>query len=243
MQVVVPALLAGTARDTGSSPTDLLRPGLLLGKITSSGKWKEWNPTGTDGSEVIQGVLLFDQKMQDAGVDTDRWFGYALVRGLLKTSALIIPGNSALGLNADNNELIARSQLNDLGFMLDDEYMNQQFGWRKVVAKTGNYTVVELDNGTFFTTVGAAGAVTFTLPAPRIGFRFGFFVGADQNMTVAAAGADQIIGFNNLVSDSIAFTTAAEKIGGFVEMIGISSTKWAALVHLGSETQTPTIAA
>jgi len=49
--------IVSTAADAGNTVTTVLRQGLLLGKITTSGKLKEWNPTGTDGSQYIYGIL------------------------------------------------------------------------------------------------------------------------------------------------------------------------------------------
>jgi hypothetical protein len=47
--------------------------------------------------------------------------------------------------------------------------------------------------------------------------------------------------FNDPTADSIAFSTSSEKVGAMIEVIG-DGTGWLTLVHLGAETQTPTIA-
>lgn len=117
-------------------------------------------------------------------------------------------------------------------------------GLKKISAKTADYSVLAADCGTTFTTRGAAGAVNFTLPATSTisaGWWAEFFSAADQNMTVTAATADTITAFNDLTADSIAFSTASEKIGGGVRMVW-DGTGWLTFVHLGIETQTPTIA-
>jgi len=115
---------------------------------------------------------------------------------------------------------------------------------RPVSAKTAAYTVLNKDCGTLFTTTGASGAVTFTLPtasAANAGVWFEFFNSVDQTMTIACATNDTLIVFNDVAADSIAFSTASEKIGGGVRVVSDGS-KWLVFVALGAETQTPTIA-
>lgn len=240
-----PILLDGSARDAQNSPTDILRPGLLLGKISASGKYKEWDYTqaAVDGTQEIAAVLLYEQKMQSGGANADRWLGYAMVAGNVKANGLLIPNNANYGISGSAYEYVIRAQMNK-HFLFDDRHQGSSIGgWKNIVAKTSSYTVLEAENNTLFTTLGAAGAVTFTLPTPKLGLRYMFFNAADQNMIIAGAAADQIIGMNNLSSDSLTFSTPSEKVGAGVELIGISGSKWIALVHLGTETQTPTVAA
>lgn len=113
---------------------------------------------------------------------------------------------------------------------------------RPTAAKTAAYTCTVEDCGTLFTTRGATGAVTFTLPAVsgNAGLWYEFEAAADQNMTVSAP-AGTLVAFNNAGATSIAFSTLAEKIGGAVK-VTCDGTKWLAQVMLGAETQTPTIA-
>lgn len=125
--------------------------------------------------------------------------------------------------------------------------IKSKFGhWAYTVkAKTADYTVTEQDLGTIFTTRGAAGAVNFTLPAPAAplaGCWVKFINEADQNMVVTSGTADTLVVFNDLAADSIAFQSASERIGGAIEcVVNDDGTKWLAFVHLGAETQTPTI--
>ena len=48
-----------TARDAGNTAyrTTYLRPGLVLGKVTATGRYKEYDDTDADGTEVAKGVL------------------------------------------------------------------------------------------------------------------------------------------------------------------------------------------
>lgn len=60
-------------------------------------------------------------------------------------------------------------------------------------AKTADYTVVALtDNASSFSTDGAAGAVTFALPAATVGQRYRFRVGATQELRIDPNGTETI---------------------------------------------------
>lgn len=248
---IVPVLLSGAARDAGNTEdTTVLRPGLLLGQARSAGnfKVKEWSPAATgNGDEYLFGVLLWDAKTQQLGTNKDRWFGYAMVGGHVKSAGLIIPGNASAGLDGDANEYYSKSLLSSR-FVLDDMYHEipgsaSMGGWRAILAKTSSYTIVEADHGTLFTNYGASGSVTFTLPAitNTKGMRFGFYVAADQTVIVASAAAAGLITFNNAAAASVALQTSSEKLGGMIEVIGMGSSKWMVILHT-EETQTVTVA-
>ncbi len=225
--VWVPHVIVGSARDTGNtSYTDVLRPGLALGQITATGKLKEWNPTGTDGSERIYGFLQYSQKMQRLGADQDRYIGWVMVAGMLKADHILIPGQTAYGISGLTTEFIIRAQLHPR-FLLSDLLAGNPFGgWRDVIAKTADYTVLDRDNNILFTTRGAGGAVNFTLPATaKKGLRFGFYCAADQNMVITGGTADTVVAINDLAADSVAVQTANLKIGGMFEVFG-DGTGW-----------------
>lgn len=76
-----------SARDSGNTPTTKLRPGLALGKITASGKHKEYDPSASDGSEVCVGFLKDQVNVLDAdGVATDEQ-GVLVFHGYVDESA------------------------------------------------------------------------------------------------------------------------------------------------------------
>lgn len=111
----------------------------------------------------------------------------------------------------------------------------------QTVAKAASYTLLPEDSGKIFTTTGATGAVTFTLPAvTNTGFVAWFCNTVDQNMTVASAEGDNVVAVNDAAADSIAFSTASNKIGGAV-MVVSNGTLWLPFVSamLGA---VPTIA-
>jgi hypothetical protein len=225
-------ILSGASRDTGNtSYTTILRSGLLLGKVTATNKIKEWNPTGTDGSQFIFGVLDLSVNTQRLGADQDRWLAYMMVGGTVKADRLIVPGTTAMGISGTTYEHLIRAQLYRR-FIFSDQWDGTNIGgWRDIVAKTADYTVTEADNNILFTTRGAAGAVVFTLPAtPKKGLRYGFHSVADQNMTVAGGTADNIVALNNLTADSVGFATSSTKIGGSFVVYG-DGTGWLVQPH------------
>ena len=56
----VGVIIDSTARDAGSTPTTSLRAGLVLGRVTVTGRWKEYDDGDSDGTNVARGVLLED---------------------------------------------------------------------------------------------------------------------------------------------------------------------------------------
>lgn len=199
------AYIGSTASDPTNSPTYELRMGLVMGIIASTGAWVNYSPTATDGSEVAQGVLPIALRMQDVltGSNTAKYYA-VMVSGGLQASKLI-------GLDGQ-----ARAQLSQ-NFIFDDDLVGRHtFPWIRFQTKTADYTVVSTDNLSLFLTTGASDAVAFTLPTLANGLMFGFKNTVNQNMTVASAAGDDMIVFNDLTADSVAFSTSGEKIGGGV---------------------------
>lgn len=113
----------------------------------------------------------------------------------------------------------------------------------RIIVKTADYTVKSEESGTIFTTTGATAAVNFTLPAISEGpFWFEFYNGADQNMTVTAGAVDTVVTYNDLAADSIAFSTASEKIGGGVRIFSDGTTLFGIPIFADGRYQTATIA-
>ena len=210
------ALIDGASVDSGNSPTFELRPGLLLGQVITTGKYKQYSPTATDGTEVAAAILIEGLRMLDfSNVATDRFYA-VLVGGPVQATKV-------LGL-----DLQARQQMDK--FIFDDIFNvpgNHWFPWKRFQTKTASYTVVANDNFTLFDNVGAGGAVTFTLPVLANGYCFGFRVEADQNVTVASNEGDNMIAINDASADSVAFSTGAGRIGGMVIVYtNPGATKW-----------------
>lgn len=127
---------------------------------------------------------------------------------------------------------------------LDADDMVADFAWKpRVIAKTADYTVTQQESGTFFTTEGATANVNFTLPTAASGpWIFWFFCAEDFNMTITAETADTMVAFNDVAADSIAYSTASEKVGGAAMVFSSGGSVVYAVVHLGHESQTITVA-
>ena len=113
-------VIDGSAREDANSPTHVLRAGLLLGKVTATGKLKEWDNAASDGTETVYGILPVELVMTDplSGANEDK-FANVVVFAPVKASALRIEGSPLIG---DTDEAAARTELNAKRFMLDDEY-------------------------------------------------------------------------------------------------------------------------
>lgn len=206
--------IVSTTVDAGNTPTTLLRPGLVLGKVTSTGQYTAYSATATDGSQQAVAVLSREINMLDpyTGAAANR-VDSAIICGPVRASALI-------GL--DN---FARQQLGASGFLFDD-VRTGGYGlpFIRVVNKAVDYTVTAADNDTLFT---ASAAVNFTLPTLAAGLNFSFYNLADSNMTVTAATSDTIITDGDAAADSVAFSTASHKIGGGVRFVAnADASKW-----------------
>lgn len=208
--------IVSTATDATNSPTTILRPGLILGKITATGLWTAYSPTATDGSQQAVGILVTEINMNDpVTASVANRVASIAVSGPVKASALY-------GL-----DYISRKQLRAAGFLFDDA-PTTGYGvpFIRVVAKAADYTVTAADHGTLFT--ATTGAVTFTLPTLAAGLHFMFYNLVDASMSIVSAGsADDIVTDGDLSADSVTFSTASHKIGGGVMVVAnADATKW-----------------
>ena len=111
---------------------------------------------------------------------------------------------------------------------------------RRVIAKTADYTCVDGDSGTVFTTFGTSGDVDFTLPTigEGNGWHAWFMSATNNEMRVISAGSlDDIVAFNDLTADSIGYSTSGEQIGEAIYVVG-DGTRWYAFMHIASEATT-----
>jgi len=119
---------------------------------------------------------------------------------------------------------------------------NLQVQRLKVTAKTASYSLLESDSGGLFTTTGASGAVTFTLPAVSgsAGLNYWIFNTVDQNIIITGP-ADTLVVKNDAAADSLTHSTSNEKIGQSFFIVGDGS-KWLVFNIAFAAATTPTIA-
>lgn len=218
--VIIGGNLVSTAVDAGNTPTSILRRGLLLGKITATGKLKEYDPDGTNGSQVVFGVLLADYRITDLDGTARDLFTWVLVGGPVQAANLIL-------LDAQ-----ARSQMRGR-FMFDDDPANKAayLPWQREIvlgtAGSNTYTLTSADNGALLVTGDATAAQTVVLPTRAAGLTFEFLNVVNQDLTINSAAGDDIVALNDAAADSLAFSTASQKIGAHVRLTcNAAATKW-----------------
>lgn len=109
-------------------------------------------------------------------------------------------------------------------------------GSRKVTDLTANTTISATQLNGVITNRGAAGAITVTLPdAPGTGAWLDYRGVADQDITFATNTADTLIILNDAAADSLAFSTAGNKIGAAASFI-FDGTGWHATDLKGTAT-------
>lgn len=217
------ALISGSAVDADNTPTFELRPGLLLGQQTSTGKYLQYDADATDGTEVASAVLIEGLRMLDfSNTATDRFYA-VLVGGPVQASKLI-------GL-----DLQARQQMSSR-FIFDDiggTPGNHWFPWKRQITKTADYTIVAADNFTLFDNTGAAGTVILTLPAIANGYLFGLRAHVAQILRFTSAEGSNIVG-TSATNSSVSVTA----IGGVIYIYSNpAGTKWIVEQH-GTQTIT-----
>lgn len=112
------------------------------------------------------------------------------------------------------NQLLAKLKLNRLLDLRDDSGSGPKILLR-IQTKTADYTCLATDSGTIFTTYGDTGAIVFTLPVAKIKGWFSIFVqSTDQSITVTNGTGDELITYNDVQADGVAFSTSSHKAGG-----------------------------
>jgi len=86
--VKVAVTIDSTAADAGNTPTTTLRKGLVLGKVTATGKLKHYNNAASDGTQTAAGILDDEVNLLDeTGAARDSQ-ATALIHGYVKESKL-----------------------------------------------------------------------------------------------------------------------------------------------------------
>jgi hypothetical protein len=101
-------------------------------------------------------------------------------------------------------------------------------------SKTANYTILAADNYRDFDNNGAAGQVTFTLPAATVGLAYGFAVMEAQNLVIDAPGGVTI--YLGELATSAGGTITANTIGSYLFIKCRSDTEWLAQSSMGTWT-------
>ncbi len=227
-----------TIRDAGESPTTHIRPGLLLGRLTSDGTFVHWDPTATNGSQWLRGVNEHELTATEGfSATAAKSNGPYVIQAPLNAASLLVLGTA---LTSSAHQYLARRLLHSMGCILNDDPLGYLAGVaQRTITKTETGDITAAENGATFHVVGS-GAVTLTLPAIATGLRYRFINAADQNLVVASNGSsDNIVTINDLSADSVTFSTSSQKIGATLDIWTdyVNGTlRWLTIVQIGTAT-------
>lgn len=122
--------------------------------------------------------------------------------------------------------------------LFNDAMRQGEASTKKTTALTANTTLSRTHFGGVITNRGAGGALNHTIPDASADLRgqwFTYFGIADQNQTFTAETADTLITLDDIAADSLAFSTANEKIGASATFV-CDGTSWLAVDIKGTAT-------
>jgi hypothetical protein len=105
-----------------------------------------------------------------------------------------------------------------------------------VADKTANYTVTTADNGAILTNAGAAGAITFSLPAATVGMAYRFAVGAAQELRIDPNGTETIALPSTGAQSAAGKYIVADAVGEGVEIYCAVAGDWNVASYIGTWT-------
>ena len=205
------------SRDAGNTTTTLLRGGLVLGEITATKLLKEWNPAGTDGSQIPTCILTRDLYTQELGADAASFVARIQQYGNLKASEVLLPGEAAYGLAGKDNEFLFRNAV-ARQFLFDDGInpLNQ----RQVTAIVDTTFTTAFHNA-YINNLGAVASRTFTFPAPKPGLTFYVQNLAGQQITIQGSATNEFLPVGGTPADSSVITNT---VYALYKIQGISTT-------------------
>jgi hypothetical protein len=118
------AVVSGAARDAGNTPTDVLRPGCIMGIITASGKWAQFTSGASDGTQYARGILTaLGLSTQQDGSNADKFLATILVGGIVNPEALCLASTAGYGLPRTSVGLAVRKHFL-YAIRMSDDWMN-----------------------------------------------------------------------------------------------------------------------
>ncbi len=106
----------------------------------------------------------------------------------------------------------------------------------KVTAHTANKTITAGETGSVFTTFGATGTVTFSLPKAVVGLEYFFQVGAAQELRIDPDGSETISLPSSGVAGAAGKYLTANAAGETVHLFCCEAGTWAAFGFTGTWT-------
>ena len=97
---------------------------------------------------------------------------------------------------------------------------------RNIVVKTAAYTVLAAENGSVFSTVGAGGAVIFSLPPAVVGLEYLFYVGAAQLLRIKPVASEFMSVAATGVPGTVSQLLQADLAGETAHIICCKAANW-----------------
>lgn len=110
-------LIDSAARDTGSNNTQVLRAGLAMGRVTASGKLKQFDVGASDGTQSLVGFLKEETPLINTLGQAQEAFAPVIVKAPVKAKRILYKGVTVVG-HAD--EAAIRTAVR-ARFLIDDE--------------------------------------------------------------------------------------------------------------------------
>jgi len=164
-------------------------------------------------------------KMVASAAITANAYVYAAASGKIASTGSLLIGRALEAATADGDVIEVLRTEDTIGV------------YSTVSVKTADYTVVAAtDVGKTFTTTGAAGTVTFAMPAATVGQRYRFFVGAVQELRIDPNGTETISLPSTGVAGAAGKYLTANAIGETVDIECCVAGSWAVFGFTGTWT-------
>jgi len=219
-------IISSAARDSGNTPTTTLRGGLVLARLTDSGKYVAYSATGANGAGSDRASAILEQ-----GVNLLDYTGTAVDRLMPVLLGGPIRDSQCFGLDGHAKSALSRH------FVFEDalnEAAAQNYGGLgppnalklfSVYASTNTVTLTAEMSGSIFLGNHSTNMI-YTLPTLAAGLRYRVINLVDFTVTINGA-AGTIVKKNNAAANSVAFVTAGELIGATIDIIANhDATKW-----------------
>jgi hypothetical protein len=105
-----------------------------------------------------------------------------------------------------------------------------------VEAHTANDTLTTTETGTWHSNTGAAGTITIALPVATVGLRYGFVVGAAQQLRIDPNGTETISLPSSGVPGAAGKYLVADAVGETVDLACLVAGNWHVLGYTGTWT-------
>jgi hypothetical protein len=110
-------LIDSAARDAGSNNTQVLRAGLAMGRVTASGKLKQFDVDALDGTQTLVGFLKEETPLINTLGQAQEAFAPVIVKAPVKAKKVIYKGVTIVG-HADETDIRTAVRAR---FLIDDE--------------------------------------------------------------------------------------------------------------------------